>query len=107
LQSSDGSTPLMLAAQIGWRDGAERLLARGSNVNMANNRGETALILAVQRTDLSMVRLLMSQGADPNQTDSIAGYSAIDYARQDRRGAGILRVLEGTERAPAAEPDQP
>jgi ankyrin repeat protein len=98
LQSNDGTTPLMLAAQIGWRDGAERLLARRANVNMANNRGETALILSVHRADLPMVRLLMSRGADPNQTDSVAGYSAIDYARQDRRGAAILRVLEGTDR---------
>lgn len=107
LQSNDGTTPLMLAAQIGWRDGAERLLIRRANVNLANSRGETALILAVQRMDLPMVRLLMAQGADPNQTDSIAGYSAIDYARQDRRAAAILRVLEGADRAPSPPSDQP
>ncbi|MBX3560780.1 MAG: ankyrin repeat domain-containing protein [Sphingomonas sp.] len=106
LQSNDGSTPLMLAAQIGWRDGAERLLARRASVNLANNRGETALILAVQRLDLPMVRLLISQGADPNQTDSIAGYSAIDYARQDRRGSAVLRALEGGDRS-ATETDEP
>ncbi len=107
LQSSDGTTPLMLAAQIGWRDGAERLLTRRASVNMANNRGETALILAVQRMDLPMVRLLMAQGANPNQTDSVAGYSAFDYARQDRRGASIVRVLEGTDRQGSADTDAP
>ena len=107
LPSNDGTTPLMLAAQIGWRDGAERLITRRANVNMANNRGETALIFAVQRNDVPMVRLLMSQGANPDQTDSIAGYSALDYARQDRRRAGVLRVLEGTDRqGQAAEPDE-
>ncbi len=107
LPSSDGSTPLMLAAQIGWRDGAERLLARRANVNAVNNRGETALIFAVQRMDLPMVRLLMAQGANPNQTDSVAGYSALDYARQDRRGAAIVRVLEGADRPAEAEADAP
>jgi len=94
LQTNDGTTPLILAAQIGWREGAEQLLVRRANVNLANSRGETPLIFAVQRRDLQMVRLLLSQRADPNMTDSVAGYSAIDYARQDSRAAQILRELE-------------
>lgn len=94
LQSNDGTTPLILAAQLGWLEGAEQLLARRASPNLSNNRGETPLIFAVQRRDLMMVRLLVGQGADPNQTDSVAGYSALDYARQDRRAAAILRELE-------------
>ncbi len=94
LQTNDGTTPLILSAQLGWREGAEQLLARGANPNLGNSRGETPLIFAVQRRDLPMVRLLLSQRADPNQTDNVAGYSAIDYARQDRRAAAILRELE-------------
>lgn len=94
LENNEGTTALMLAAQIGWRDGVERLITRGANVNHANNRGETALIYAVQRNDVPVVRLLMTQGANPNQTDSVAGYSAIDYARQDRRFASVLQILE-------------
>ena len=94
LQSNDGTTPLLLAAQIGWTQGAEQLLARGASVDLANSRGETALILAVQRRDLAMVRLLLSHRADPNQTDNLAGYSALDYARQDRRAAAVMRLLE-------------
>ena len=94
LASNDGTTPLILAAQLGWVEGAELLLARGANPNLANSRGETPLIMAVQRRELPMVRLLRSQGADPNQSDSVAGYSALDYARQDRRAAAILRELE-------------
>jgi ankyrin repeat protein len=94
LQTSEGTTPLTLAAQLGWVEGAEQLLARGANPNLGNSRGETPLIFAVQRRDLPMVRLLVSQRADPNQTDNVAGYSALDYARQDRRAATILRELE-------------
>ncbi len=117
IQSNDGTTPLILAAQIGWREGAEQLLARGANPNLGNRRGETPLILAVQRRDLQMVRLLLGQRADPNQTDNVAGYSAIDYARQDPRAAAILRELEQAprpapprQRRPAAalvEPGEP
>ncbi len=94
LQSNDGTTPLILAAQLGWLEGAEQLLARGASPDLANNRGETPLIMAVQRRNLALVRLLRGQGADPSQTDNVAGYSALDYARQDRRAAAILRELE-------------
>lgn len=100
IQSSDGTTPLMLAAQLGWRDGVERLLARGASVNLANNRGETPLILAVQRYDAAIVRLLMAEGADPEHTDSVAGNSALDYARQDPRGATVLRTMEDPANRP-------
>jgi ankyrin repeat protein len=75
-------------------EGAEQLLSHGANVNAANSRGETPLIFAVQRRSIPMVRLLLSQGANRNQSDSVAGYSALDYARQDRRSAAVLRILE-------------
>jgi ankyrin repeat protein len=100
LQSNDGTTALALAARLGWVDGATQLLARGARVDLANSRGETPLILAVQARQLppaerlAMVRLLLSQGADPRRQDNFAGYSALDYARQDSRGADLLRVLE-------------
>lgn len=93
-QSNDGTTPLILSAQLGWTDGAQQLIARGANPNLANRSGVTPLIVAVQRRDLAMVRLLLAARADPDQTDNIAGYSAIDYARQDSRAAPILRELE-------------
>jgi ankyrin repeat protein len=96
IQSNDGTTPLILSAQLGWRDGAEQLLARGANPNLGNRRGETPLIVAVQSRDISMVRLLLAARADPNQTDHSSGNSALDYARQDPRAAPILRELEQT-----------
>jgi len=107
-QGNDGATPLILAAQIGWIEGASQLLARGANPNIGNRSGETPLIVAVHRRDLQMVHLLLSQHANPNQTDNLSGNSAIDYARQDPRAAQILRELEQSGRprpaAPAAAP---
>lgn len=98
--SNDGTTPLMMAAQIGWREGVEQLLARGASVNLSNSRGETPLMYAVQRNDLPLVRLLLARGADPNQTDNVSGNSAIDYARQG--GARATSVLRALEAPPAA-----
>lgn len=100
LQSNDGTTALGLAAQFGWIEGATQLIARGANVDQANNRGETPLILAVQARQLpvaervAMIRLLLAQGADPRRQDSFAGYSALDYARQDSRTPEIVAALE-------------
>ena len=100
LAMNDGTTPLALAAQLGWVEGATQLLARGARVDVANQRGETPLILAVQARHISiserlaMVNLLLGQGADPNRQDSFAGYSALDYARQDSRAPEVLRALE-------------
>lgn len=96
VQSNDGTSPLHLAASIGWVEGAQQLLARRANVNIANNRGETPLILAVQGRQIGLIPLLLQQGANPNHTDSVAGYSALDYARQDRRDPTIARLLEAS-----------
>lgn len=95
----EGNTPLILAAQLGWIEGADILLGRRANPNLGNSRGETALIFAVQRRDMPMVRLLLQNRADPNQTDHVSGNSPIDYARQDNRAAAILRLLENPRQA--------
>lgn len=101
LQNNGGATALLLAAQIGWMEGAERLLASRANPNVPNNQGETPLIYAVRRFDAPMVRLLMANRADPNQTDSLSGNSALDYARQDRRGQPLIPILENRAPRPA------
>lgn len=106
IQNNDGATPLTLATQIGWVEGAETLIARRANVNLGNSQGETPLMFAVRRLDIGMVRLLLRNGADPNQADHASGYSAIDYARQDRRAAAILRELEAPRTRPATTPAQ-
>ena len=93
-RNAQGNSALSIAAQLGWVEGAQLLLRYSASVDHANNRGETPLILAVQQRDLAMVRLLLSRGADPKRTDSVAGYSALDYAKRDGRAVAILKLLE-------------
>jgi ankyrin repeat protein len=98
-RNSQGNSALSLAAQLGWVEGAQLLLRYSAAVDHANNRGETPLILAVQNRDLAMVRLLLARGADPKRTDSVAGYSALDYAKRDGRAAAIVKLLEAPRAA--------
>lgn len=102
IQNKTGDTPLIIAAQLGWMEGAELLLQRRASVDTPNGRGETPLMFAVRNRDVAMTRLLLSKGANPKRTDSVAGYSALDYARQDQRAAAIVKLLEAPQ-MPARE----
>lgn len=92
--NNQGETPLMIASQIGWTDGAELLLAQGASVDLGNQRGETPLIMAVHKRDMQMVGLLLRKGANPARKDNLSGYSALDYARQDPRALAMVKLLE-------------
>jgi ankyrin repeat protein len=89
-----GDTPLIIASRIGFTEGAKSLLAFSARVDMANKLGETPLIVAVQQRQPQTVRLLLEAGADPNKADHAAGYSARDYAKQDRRTTELLKLID-------------
>lgn len=97
IRDNEGKTPLTLATQLGFIDGVRVLLARNADVNSANTRGESALIFAVQARDANMVKLLVDNGANPDQKDRITGNSARDYASRDARNDSILRILDSAK----------
>ena len=43
---------------------------------------------------------MIGRGADPKRTDNAAGYSAIDYAKRDPRGAAMVKLLEAPRNKP-------
>lgn len=105
VRDRDGNTPLLLAAQIGFLDGADLLLKRRAMVDSTNGQGETPLILAVQQRDVAFVRLLLAAGANPAKTDRATGLSALGYAARDPRAGVILKMLQDAKPAkPAAGP---
>lgn len=105
IKDADGNTPLILATQIGFAEGADLLLNRRAQVDATNGQGETPLILAVQKRDVAMVRLLLASGANPAKTDRATGLSALDYAARDPRAGVILKLLQEAKPArPAAGP---
>jgi ankyrin repeat protein len=95
-----GNSPMMLAVNTGFVEGVQILLTYKANVNQRNAQGETPLIRAVQRRDAEMVRVLLDAGADPDQSDTIAGMSARDYARTDARiPSAIAKALADAPKA--------
>lgn len=96
-----GNSPLMLATQLNFPEGAEVLIAKKAQVDASNRSGETALIRAVQLRNAAMVRLLLKAGANPDKTDNVSGKSARDYAQEDGRGNAIIAILDGSEKEPA------
>jgi ankyrin repeat protein len=63
--------------------------------------GETPLIASVQRRDLAMTRLLLTQGADATRRDTATGLTARDYAARDGRSDALIKLIDETK--PAAK----
>lgn len=103
LSDKKGTTPLMLATQLGYVEGIETLTLKKAQVDQANRAGETALILAVQLRNAEAVRALLKAGANPDKKDSRAGYSARDYAKQDSRAGAIVSIIESHGKTDAAK----
>lgn len=108
LRDRDGNTPLLTAALYGDTTAVGLLLQVGAKVDAVNNRGETALILAVQRRDLVVIRQLVDGGANPRIADTIAGKSALEYAASDPRGTAVVKILaDARPAAPARQVSGP
>ncbi|NTZ41520.1 ankyrin repeat domain-containing protein [Altererythrobacter sp. SALINAS58] len=106
LADKDGITPLVIASNIGFVEGAEALLDAGARVDVTNSAGETPLIAAVHRRDMAMLRLLLDKGADPDRADN-SGRTARDYARLSSGSIALAEIEKAdAERASIGEPVQ-
>ncbi|MFV0645987.1 MAG: ankyrin repeat domain-containing protein [Sphingomonadaceae bacterium] len=92
-----GVTPLMVASNLGFFEGVEKLAKAGARVDVADATGETPLIAAVHRRDLRMIRLLLKNSANPDQTDN-SGRTARDYAAlQGRNSSAMTEIVKADE----------
>lgn len=93
VQGKAGDTALIIASRIGYDQGVDWLLQTGAKVDLSNRMGETPLITAVEQRQTPIVKQLLAAGADPDKTDTAAGYSARDYAQRDPRARDILQLI--------------
>ena len=103
LPGNKGEYPIIAAGRAGFAEAVGWLIGLGAKVDSTNRSGETALILAVQGHHGDTVKALLAAGADPDKQDSVAGYSARDYARRDPRARDLLKLIEARKPAAAAK----
>jgi beta-lactamase regulating signal transducer with metallopeptidase domain len=63
-----GTSPLLLAAQMGDHEMVELLIDAGADPNVAPDGRDSALNYAIRSGELELAELLLEHGADPNRT---------------------------------------
>jgi ankyrin repeat protein len=97
--STDGWTPLHLAAFFGWAELANALLDRGADVNCrsTNSMKNTPLHAATAGGGAPLVDLLLKRGANPNATQE-GGWTALHAAAQSgNRAIAETLVANGAD----------
>jgi ankyrin repeat protein len=89
-KDESGNTPLLYAAATGSFESMKFLLDRGTDVNVQNAFGATALVWSA--TDPAKVRLLLDHGANVNLATK-QGRTAIFVAAMSDQSAGTVRLL--------------
>ena len=84
-KDKNGLTPLQYAVDWGLEEIFTALLAAGASVDVVNEKGETALISAAQRSHPTMVKLLLAAHASVNIKDK-SGNTALMYAKSSDSG---------------------
>ena len=102
-RNNKGATPLQMASNLGFSEGAELLVKLGAKVDEPNATGETPLIAATHRRDAALARVLLKAGANPARNDN-SGRSALDYAALDGRSNPVLAEIVAAAKANAGKP---
>ncbi|BFZ23418.1 hypothetical protein BsWGS_26457 [Bradybaena similaris] len=78
IKDKNGNTPLLICAGSGFTNMAKFLIKKTTNINTANNFGDTALMQAIRLTrSVKMVKLFLAQtGINVNQQNR-EGYTAL------------------------------
>jgi ankyrin repeat protein len=91
-RSSDGDTPLHIAALWGDRHAARILLEAGADIDAKGDMGCTPLYFSVMGSYVQVAELLLQRGADPD-VESELGFSPRSLAAQkgDKAMAALFR----------------
>jgi len=84
--------PLVAAAYLGDGDAVRSMVSNGVDVNQTNSEGLTPLLAALKNEDVSIARLLLEKGANPNVRDA-QGQTALWFASYQERSPELVALL--------------
>ncbi|KAJ3075666.1 hypothetical protein HDU99_001493, partial [Rhizoclosmatium hyalinum] len=106
---SNGSTPLIYAAQNGHTETVDLLLSKGAHINATESDGSSSLMKASRKGYAKTVKLLLSKGADVNARNKVVwklqlfygvshGWTALMYAAESGHTDIVITLLsEGAD----------
>ncbi len=90
--TTEGDTPLHIAALNNDYDSAASLITKGANVNVKDEHKQTPLHIAALHNALEMAAPLIDKGADVNAKDK-KGQTPLDLARKQKNWK-LAQLLE-------------
>ncbi|CAI7573132.1 unnamed protein product [Penicillium pancosmium] len=100
---SHSKSPIFTACGWGFQEAVRGVISSGFDLSERNLRGDTALSVAAKAHQIEIVKSLLENGADPNATGNLDGYTPLHhtYANIDmvkllvEHGADITRAVKG------------
>ncbi|MDQ8208060.1 ankyrin repeat domain-containing protein [Coraliomargarita sp. SDUM461003] len=92
LTSYSGESLYHWAASSGSSDALEFVKRLGLNINVPNRQGQTALLRSAQRGDVTVVKWLIENGADPTIADR-SKRTPLYWAERNKR-EGVVDLLQ-------------
>ena len=86
-------TPLVIAAKYNQSEVAGLLLRAGAAVNAAEDRGHTALHMAVEYGNTQVIEQLLAAGANLEAGDKVAGWTPLTYAAWHGQTAAARQLI--------------
>ena len=97
--SKDGCTALHVAAGDGHTAVVEKLLEKGAEVNVPDNKGRTPLHVAASNGHTAVVEKLLEKGAEVNRLDN-KGLTPRDLAASNGHTDVVALLLKKPENSP-------
>ena len=100
--TSNGTTPLMIAAAAGDTKSITSLIENGADINAKDGaKGETPLMFAAGFNRTDAVKLLLARGADHKATTKVVDLFALTAPEEEAMLRGARRQQHARPRPPA------
>ncbi|MCH1497709.1 MAG: ankyrin repeat domain-containing protein [Akkermansiaceae bacterium] len=92
--SSDGRTPLHLAAEYGHKEIASLFLRKGAQADSGNWSDKTALHYAAEKGHIEIIKLLLSKGGNINALGGAPPGTPLDFATRLKKSKAAVFLRE-------------